>query len=210
MNYPEPLENLIRELSKLPSIGRKTAERLAFYLLSREASEAEGLSRAILEAKRRIRPCRICFNYSEARDTTEPICSICADPGRDRSMICVVSQPQELWIIERTGEYRGLYHVLGGLISPVDGVSPEDLRIEELLRRLRSGEVKEVILALDPTVEGEATAMFLARKIRALDSADSPPKIKVTQIAHGVPIGRDLELADELTLSQALRGRSEI
>jgi len=210
MNYPEPLENLIRELSKLPSIGRKTAERLAFYLLSREASEAEGLSRAILEAKRRIRPCRICYNYSEARDTTEPICSICADPGRDRSMICVVSQPQELWIIERTGEYRGLYHVLGGLISPVDGVSPEDLRIEELLRRLRSGEVKEVILALDPTVEGEATAMFLARKIRALDSADSPPKIKVTQIAHGVPIGRDLELADELTLSQALRGRSEI
>ncbi len=198
MSYPEPLEELIRALKRLPSVGQKTAERLAFYILSRDEAEAERLSAAILQAKRKIRHCKVCFNYS-----VEEICPICADPSRDRGTICVVSQPQELWKLERTGEYHGLYHVLGGLISPVDGVSPEDLRIDELLERVRSGGVKEVILALDPKVEGEATAMFLARKLRPLG-------VKVTQIAHGVPVGRDLELADELTLSQALRGRKEL
>lgn len=198
MSYPEPLEELIRELKRLPSVGQKTAERLAFYILNRDEAEAERLSAAILQAKRKIRRCKVCFNYS-----VEEVCPICADPTRDRSTICVVSQPQELWKIERTGEYRGLYHVLGGLISPVDGVSPEDLRIEELLERVRAGGVKEVILALDPKVEGEATAMFLARKLRPLG-------VKITQIAHGVPVGRDLEFADELTLSQALRGRKEL
>ncbi|MFQ6117377.1 MAG: recombination mediator RecR [Candidatus Bipolaricaulia bacterium] len=198
MEYPKPLETLIRELGRLPSIGRKTAERLAFYILSQDEEMAGRLSRAILEAKRRIKQCKICYNYSE-----EQICPICADPLRERATICVVSQPQELWKLEKTGEYRGLYHVLGGLISPVDGVAPEDLRIAELLERLQGGEVKEVILALDPKVEGEATAMYLARQIRPLGP-------KVTQIAHGVPIGRDLEFADELTLSQALRGRGEI
>lgn len=198
MGYPESLEDLIRQLGKLPSIGRKTAERLAFYILGRDQETAERLAQAIVGVKQRIRRCKTCFNYSE-----EEICPICADPGRDRATICIVSQPQELWKIERTNEYRGLYHVLGGLISPVDGISPEDLRIEELLRRLEGGEVKEVILALDPKVEGEATAMYLARQIR-------PFGIKVTQIAHGVPIGRDLEFADELTLSRALRGRSEL
>ncbi|HIC96299.1 TPA: recombination protein RecR [Candidatus Bipolaricaulota bacterium] len=195
MGYPEPLEALIRELGRLPGIGRKTAERLAFFLLDHEEELAERLGEAILRARRQIRRCKICFNYSEGE-----LCSLCANPKRDRTMICVVSQPQELWKIEKTNEYHGLYHVLGGLISPVDGVAPEDLHISELLARLKSGEVREVILALDPKVEGEATAMFLARQIR-------PSGIKVTQIAHGVPIGRDLELADELTLSQALRGR---
>jgi len=197
MGYPQSLEALIRELSRLPSIGRKTAERLAFYILSRDAGEAGRLSEAILEAKRKIGQCKICYNYAE-----EEICPICADPTRDRATICVVSQPQELWKLEKTGEYRGVYHVLGGLISPVDGVRPEDLKIAELLERLKTAEIKEVILALDPKVEGEATAMYLARQIRPLG-------IRVTQIAHGVPIGRDLEFADELTLSQALRGRSE-
>lgn len=198
MGYPKPLEALIRELGKLPSIGRKTAERLAFYILSQDEQMAERLSGAILEAKRRIKQCKICYNYAE-----EEICPICADPARDRSIICVVSQPQELWKLEKTGEYRGLYHVLGGLISPVDGVAPEDLHIDGLSERLKTGEVREVILALDPKVEGEATAMYLARQIRPLG-------IKVTQIAHGVPLGRDLEFADELTLSQALRGRGEL
>jgi recombination protein RecR len=198
MSYPRSLEGLIRELGKLPSIGRKTAERLAFYILSQDQEAAERLAGAILEAKRSIGYCKICYNYAE-----EEICPICTDPTRDRAMICVVSQPQELWKLEKTNEYRGLYHVLGGLISPVDGVGPEDLKIAELLERLKAGEVKEVILALDPKVEGEATAMFLARRIRPLG-------VKVTQIAHGVPIGRDLEFADELTLSQALRGRSEL
>lgn len=196
-HYPGALENLIRELGKLPTIGRKTAERLALYLLSQDAETAERLSRAIIEVTQKVRQCKICHNYTE-----EEICSICSDPSRDRSTICVVSQPQELLKLEKTGEYRGLYQVLGGLISPVDGVEPEDLHIAELLERLNAGEVQEVILALNPKVEGEATAMYLARQIRPLG-------IRVTRIAHGVPIGRDLEFADELTLSQALRGRSE-
>jgi recombination protein RecR len=198
MGYPEALEALIRELGKLPGIGRKTAERLAFFILAQDEAAAQRLSQAITEAKQRIKQCKVCYNYSE-----EELCPICADPSRDRTVICVVSQPRELWKLEKTNEYRGLYHVLGGLISPVEGVGPEDLHIAALEERLKSGEIKEVILALDPKVEGEATAMFLARRIRPLG-------IRVTRIALGVPIGRDLELADELTLSQALRGRSEL
>lgn len=198
MGYPEALEALIRELGRLPGIGRKTAERLAFFILSQDEQAVAKLAQALSQAKERIRECKVCYNYSE-----EELCPICADPTRDRSVICVVSQPRELWKLEKTNEYRGLYHVLGGLISPVEGVTPEDLHIAALEERLKSGEVKEVILALDPKVEGEATAMFLARRIRPLG-------VKVTRIALGVPIGRDLELADELTLSQALRGRSEL
>lgn len=197
-HYPESLENLIHQLSKLPSIGRKTAERLAFYILSQNMEAAEQLGGSIIAARQRTKHCKTCFNYSEGE-----LCPICADPGRDRATICVVSQPKELWQLEKTREYRGLYHVLGGLISPVDSIAPQDLHIEELLGRLKTGEAREVILALDPRVEGEATAMYLARQIRPLG-------IKVTQIAHGIPIGRDLEFADELTLSQALRGRSEL
>lgn len=198
MGYPEALEGLIRELGRLPGIGRKTAERLAFFILAQDEQAVVQLAQALVQAKERIRACKVCYNYSE-----EELCPICADPARDRTVICVVSQPRELWKLEKTNEYRGLYHVLGGLISPVEGIAPEDLHIAALEERLKSGEVREVILALDPKVEGEATAMFLARRIRPLG-------IKVTRIAHGVPIGRDLELADELTLSQALRGRSEL
>jgi len=196
--YPEPLERLIRELKKLPSIGQRTAERLAFHLLSQPAEEVRLLSEALLDLKDKIRFCRECFNFSEGE-----LCPICEDPRRDRSTICVVSHPQELWKIERTNGYHGLYHVLGGLISPVADVQPEDLHIEALMRRLEGGQVKEVILALDPVVEGEATAMYLARKIKPLG-------IRTTRIAQGVPIGRDLEFADELTLKRALAGRVTI
>jgi len=196
--YPDALENLIREFNKLPSIGRKTAERLAFYLLAQDDKEAELLSEAVINLKQKIRQCARCFNFTE-----EELCRICRDPKRDRSVLCVVSHPQELLKLEKTNEYRGLYHVLGGLISPVNNVGPQDLHIEELMQRLSDGTVREVILALDPKVEGEATAMYLARKIKPLG-------IKTTQIAHGVPVGRDLEFADEVTLTKALQGRVTI
>jgi recombination protein RecR len=198
--YPEPLENLIKEFQKLPSIGRKTAERLAFYLLSQPPQELEALSQAVVHVKEKIRTCKECFNFTEIENE---LCEICRDPKRDVSVICVVSHPQELLKLEKTREYRGLYHVLGGLLSPVNGIGPEHLHIEELLLRLSKGTVHEVILALDPKVEGEATAMYLARKIKPLG-------IKMTQIAHGVPVGRDLEFADEVTLSRALAGRVQL
>jgi len=196
--YPKALIQLIRELKKLPSIGQRTAERLAFHLLNQPEEEVRLLSDALLELTAKIRPCKECFNFAE-----EELCAVCRDHQRDRSIICVVSHPQELWKLERTNGYHGLYHVLGDLISPVNDVHPEDLRIEELMRRLQGGHVKEVILALDPKVEGEATAMYLARKIKPLG-------IAATRIAQGVPIGRDLEFADELTLSRALQGRVTI
>lgn len=198
--YPEPLENLIREFQKLPSIGRKTAERLAFYLLAQPPQELEALSQAVIHVKEQIRPCKECFNFTEIENE---LCEICRDPKRDPSVICVVSHPQELLKLEKTREYHGLYHVLGGLLSPVNGIGPEQLHIEELLVRLSRGHVQEVILALDPKVEGEATAMYLARKIK-------PFGMKITQIAHGVPVGRDLEFADEVTLSRALAGRVQL
>jgi recombination protein RecR len=198
--YPEPLEHLIKEFQKLPSIGRKTAERLAFYLLAQPQEELEALSQAVIQVKERIRPCRQCFNFTEIE---HELCEVCRDPKRDTSVICVVSHPQELLKLEKTREYHGLYHVLGGLLSPVNGIGPEQLHIEELLVRLSTGNIQEVILALDPKVEGEATAMYLARKIKPLG-------IKITQIAHGVPVGRDLEFADEVTLSRALAGRVQL
>jgi recombination protein RecR len=198
--YPEPLENLIKEFQKLPSIGRKTAERLAFYLLARPPEEVESLSQAVAHVKEKIRTCKECFNFTEIESE---LCEICRDAKRDTSVICVVSHPQELLKLEKTREYRGLYHVLGGLLSPVNGIGPEQLHIEELLLRLSKQKIQEVILALDPKVEGEATAMYLARKIKPLG-------VKITQIAHGVPVGRDLEFADEVTLSRALAGRVQI
>jgi recombination protein RecR len=198
--YPEPLEHLIKEFQKLPSIGRKTAERLTFYLLAQPPEELEALSQAVIQVKEKIRPCRECFNFTEIE---HEFCEVCRDPKRDTSVICVVSHPQELLKLEKTREYHGLYHVLGGLLSPVNGVGPEQLHIEELLVRLSKGNIQEVILALDPKVEGEATAMYLARKIKPLG-------IKITQIAHGVPVGRDLEFADEVTLSRALAGRVQL
>ncbi len=196
-HYPDPLERLVTELKRLPGIGQRTAERLAFFLLNQPEEAVRALSEALVELKTKIRLCAECFNFAEGER-----CPICLDPKRDRSTICVVSNPQELWKIEKTGGYHGLYHVLGGLLSPVHDVGPEDLRVQELLRRLERGDVKEVILALDPTVEGEHTAMYLARRIRALGR-----DLKLTRIAQGVPIGRDLETADELTLSRALEGR---
>ncbi len=198
--YPEPLEHLIKEFQKLPSIGRKTAERLTFYLLAQPPEELEALSQAVIQVKEKIRPCRECFNFTEIE---HELCEVCRDPKRDTSVICVVSHPQELLKLEKTREYHGLYHVLGGLLSPVNGIGPEQLHIEELLVRLSKGNIQEVILALDPKVEGEATAMYLARKIKPLG-------IKITQIAHGVPVGRDLEFADEVTLSRALAGRVQL
>ncbi len=198
--YPEPLENLIREFQKLPSIGRKTAERLAFYLLNQPPAELELLSQAIIDVKEKIRACSVCFNFTEMENE---LCALCRDPQRDQSLICVVSHPQELLKLEKTHEYDGLYHVLGGLISPINGVGPEQLHIEALLQRLSQSKIKEVILALDPKVEGEATAMYLARKLK-------PFGVRITQIAHGVPVGRDLEFADEVTLGRALAGRVQL
>lgn len=195
--YPEPLENLIREFQKLPSIGRKTAERLAFYLLNQPAEELELLSQSVIYVKEKIRACNVCFNFTEIENE---LCALCRDPKRDQSIICVVSHPQELLKLEKTREYHGLYHVLGGLISPINGVGPEQLHIDELLQRLNRSKIQEVILALDPKVEGEATAMYLTRKIK-------PCGVRMTQIAHGVPVGRDLEFADEVTLGRALAGR---
>lgn len=196
--YPEPLEQLIAEFKKLPSIGQRTAERLAFHLLNRPEEESQALSQALLDLKSKIRLCRECYNFAE-----QELCSICQDMQRERNMICVISHPTELWKIEKSNGFRGLYHVLGGLISPVNNVHPEDLYIEALMRRLQGGAISEVILALDPKVEGEATAMYLARRIKTLG-------INTSRIAQGVPIGRELEFADELTLNRALQGRVSI
>lgn len=182
----------------MPGIGRVTAERLAFHLLSQPDERISGLVQGLLEVKEKIKLCKVCFNYAEADR-----CWICADPARDQTLLCVVSQPQEVLKFEKTSEFHGLYHVLGGLISPVNDISPEDLHIEELMTRVKDGHFVEVILALDPKVEGEATSMYLARKIRPLGC-------KTTQLAHGVPVGRDLEFADEITLGKALRGRVSI
>lgn len=196
--YPEPIERVVEELKKLPSVGQRTAERLMFHLLTQPKEEVTPLAKALLDLKDKIRLCSRCFNFAE-----DELCPICRDDRRDQSVICVVSHPQELWKIEKTSSYRGLYHVLGGLISPVNDVNPEDLHIEELIQRLQSGDVNEVILALDPNVEGEATGMYLARRVK-------PMGIEASRIAQGVPIGRDLEFADELTLTRALEGRIHI
>ena len=196
--YPEPLSRLIDEFKKLPSIGQRTAERLAFHLLNQTAEDVKAMSEALTDLKSKIGFCRECYNFSES-----DLCSICADVQRDRSIICVISQPPELWKIEKTNAFHGLYHVLGGLISPVHDMNPEDLNVEPLMRRLNSGGVNEVILALDPKVEGEATSMYLARRIKTLG-------ISTSRIAQGVPIGRELEFADELTLNRAMEGRVSI
>lgn len=196
--YAEPLARLIEELSKMPTVGPKTAQRLAFYILRMTPEDAARLSQAILDAKARIRYCSVCFHITDV----DP-CAICTGPTRTRSMICVVEDPRDVLAMERTREYRGLYHVLHGAISPLDGVGPDDLKIIELLERVKSGEVKEVIVATNPRVEGEATAIYLARLLKPLG-------IKVTRIAHGLPVGSDLEYADEVTLAKALEGRREM
>ena len=196
--YPEPLARLIEELSKMPTVGPKTAQRLAFYILRMSPEDAARLSQAILDAKAKIRYCSVCFHITDINP-----CAMCTNSSRNRSMICVVEDPRDALAMERTREFRGLYHVLHGAISPLDGVGPDDLKITELLRRVNSGEVKEVIIATNSRVEGEATAIYLAKILKPLG-------VKVTRIAHGLPMGGDLEYADEVTLAKALEGRREM
>jgi recombination protein RecR len=191
------VENLVTQLTKLPGIGRRTAQRLAFHLLSARPDDALELARAIEDVKTRVRFCRECGNLTE-----EELCEICADARRDRSVICVVEQPVDVVSLERTGEFRGLYHVLGGALSPLDGVEPSDLRIGDLFARVENGEVKEVVLATNPTMTGEATAAYIADRLRG--------KAQVTRLASGLPVGGDLEYADEVTLGRALAGRREM
>lgn len=196
--YAEPLARLIEELSKMPTVGPKTAQRLAFYILRMPPEDAARLSQAILDAKAQIRYCSNCFHITDV----DP-CAICRNPTRTRSMLCVVEDPRDVLAMERTREYKGLYHVLHGAISPLDGVGPDDLKITELLNRVRGGEVGEVIIATNPRVEGEATAIYLSKILKPLG-------VKVTRIAHGLPVGGDLEYADEVTLAKALEGRREM
>jgi recombination protein RecR len=191
------VENLVTQLTKLPGIGRRTAQRLAFHLLSARPEEALGLAHAIEDVKARVRFCRECGNLTE-----EELCGVCADERRDRSLICVVEQPVDVVSVERTGEFRGLYHVLGGALSPLDGVEPSDLRIGELLARVERDGVSEVVLATNPTMTGEATATYVADRLRG--------KVQVTRLASGLPVGGDLEYADEVTLGRALTGRREM
>ena len=197
-HYPEPFARLIEALQRLPGIGPKSAQRLTFFLLKRPLDEVRELSEAIIAVKEKIGHCGSCFNV-----TDEDPCRICADPARDGRVLCVVEEPNDLLAMERTGEFRGRYHVLLGALSPLDGIGPEDLKVRELLARLESGETAEVILATNPNVEGEATAIFLARLLRPLG-------LRVTRIARGLPVGGDLEYADQVTLSKALEGRREI
>jgi recombination protein RecR len=195
--FSPPVNRLITELGKLPGIGQRTAQRLAFHVLRVPDREAFELAAAIREVKERVGLCEVCFNLAEG-----PRCQICTDERRDRSVICVVEEPADVVPIERTNEYRGLYHVLGGALSPVDGVDPEDLKIAELLERVRAGEVTEVVIATNPTTSGEATAFYIAEGIRGLGG-----DVAVTRLASGLPVGADLEYADEITLGKALSGR---
>lgn len=195
--YSPVLDNLISQLTRLPGVGTRTAQRLAFHLLRAPKDEALALAAAISEAKERIGPCAECGNLTE-----EDVCEICRDARRDRTVICVVEQPADLVSVERTHEYRGVYHVLGGALSPLDGVEPEDLRLEQLFRRVERNGVEEVVLATNPTMTGEATAAFIADRLRG--------RTRVTRLASGLPVGSDLEYADEVTLGRALAGRREM
>lgn len=193
--FAGPVADLIEELAKLPGIGPKTAQRLAFFILKMEGDDARRLSAAITEVKAKIRFCARCFNVS-----TEELCQYCSDERRDPRILCVVEEPRDIVAVERTGEFRGRYHVLGGAISPIDGIGPDDLHISELLARINEDDVKEVIVATNPNVEGDATAIYLHRLL-------SPLGVEVTRIASGLPVGGDLEYADEVSLGRALEGR---
>ncbi len=195
--YPETLEELIEEFEKMPGIGHKSAVRLAFYIMNIPEEKAERFIAAIKNAKSKVHMCAVCQNL-----TDREVCEVCASPKRDKSVICVMESPKDVTAMENTGEYKGLYHVLHGVISPMDGVGPGDIRIKELLSRL-TPEVNELIMATNPTVEGEATAMYIARLVK-------PMGVKVTRIAHGIPVGGDIEFADEVTLARAMEGRREI
>jgi recombination protein RecR len=195
---PASVERLVEELQRLPGVGRRTAERLADHLVRAPSDEAMALARSIRDVKAAVRPCGTCGNHSDA----DP-CPLCADPARDRSLLCVVSSPKDLLSLERTGTYRGLYHVLGGRVSPLEGVGPEDLRLEALVRRVREGSVREVILATDPDAEGDMTAHHVARALRGTGA-------RVTRLSRGLPAGSSVELASPATLGEALEGRREV
>ncbi|HLJ03382.1 MAG TPA: recombination mediator RecR [Solirubrobacteraceae bacterium] len=198
--YAPPVQRLITELSKLPGVGGRTAQRLAFHILRVDASDAIALAEAIREVKERIGLCEVCFNLADG-----PRCRICSDERRDRELICVVEEPSDVISIERTHEFRGRYHVLGGALSPIDGIDPEDLKISELYERVTGGEVREVVIATNPTTTGEATALHIADGLRRVAA-----QVAVTRLASGLPVGADLEYADELTLGRALAGRRAV
>ena len=198
MRYIEPMAKLIEHFRALPGIGSKTAVRLAYHILDMEPAQAKALAQAIIEAKEKIGFCSCCFNLSD----TDP-CAICTSPNRDHSIICVVEDVRDVVAMERTHEFKGVYHVLHGSISPMNGVGPDDIKLKELLSRLMEGQVKEIILATNPRVEGEATAMYISKLVKPLG-------VKVTRIAHGIPVGGDLEYTDEVTLTKALEGRREL
>jgi recombination protein RecR len=195
--FSPAVENLVAQLSRLPGVGSRTAQRLAFHLLQRPKDEALALAQAIEDVKERVRFCRECGNLTE-----EEVCAICRDPRRDHALICVVEQPVDLVSLERTHEYRGLYHVLGGALSPLDGIEPEHLRVDELLGRVERNGILEVVLATNPNMTGEATAAFLADRLRG--------RVRVTRLASGLPVGGDLEYADEVTLGRAFEGRRQV
>ena len=196
--YSPSIEKLIESFEKLPSIGHKTAIRLAFHMLDMSNEEINEFTKSITDAKKKLKFCSVCFNIAD----TDP-CPICQDAKRDQSIICVVEDVRDIMAMERTHEYKGVYHVLHGTISPMNGIGPDEIKIKELLDRIRQNEIKEVIIATNPRVEGEATAIYLAKLIKAFD-------IKVTRIAHGIPVGGDLEYTDEITLMKAMEGRREI
>ncbi|MBQ3101688.1 recombination protein RecR [bacterium] len=198
MEYTKPLAKLIEYFQKLPSIGPKTAQRLALYMIKMPDYEVENFASSMIEAKRTIKYCEVCFNMS-----SDSPCEICSSANRNKELICVVAETKDLMAIERTNEYKGVYHVLGGLISPMDGIGPDDIRVRELLERVHSADIKEIILAINPTVEGEATSMYLTKLLK-------PFGVKVSRIAFGLPLGSELEYADELTLLKALEGRREL
>ncbi len=196
--FPAALERLTEEFAKLPGIGAKTAQRLAFHVLSLPQEQAQDFANAILEAKRTVHTCPVCQNLTDSE-----LCPICDDEQRDHSQICVVAEPKDVIAMERAREYNGLYHVLHGVISPMNHVGPDDIRIRELLRRVSQGNVEEIIMATNPDTEGEATAMYISRLLR-------PMEVKVTRLAYGIPVGSQLEYADEVTLLRALEGRREM
>ncbi len=198
MSIAEPLQRAIDEFSRFPGIGRKTAQRLALFLLNRDSEDVNRFIQSVVDLKSKMRHCSLCFNLSE-----HEICSVCENPKRDRSVICVVEEVNDVMAIEKTHEYSGLYHVLGGVLSPLSGIGPDDLHLKELLSRVETGEVKEVILALNPDTEGETTTLYLAKMLKGLD-------VPVSRIARGIPIGGELEFIDEATIGRAMSGRMSL
>ncbi len=196
--YIEPLQRLIEQFRRIPGVGGKSAVRMAFSVLSFSEEEADAFAEAIHDAKHKIRSCRVCGNI-----TVGELCPVCADPERDRGLVCVVEQARDILAFERVREYRGLYHVLGGVLSPMNGITPDSLRIGELIERVKNEAIREIIVATDPDVEGEATAMYIARLL-------APYEVKITRLAYGIPVGGNLEYTDEVTLNRALQGRRDL